>query len=100
MAQENPASSLGSMQLFYERPLSSEHIRDLEDMVRQSGLQIHDCRRYTMQQADRTDHVVEIIANYDNLTADQWSDLVGLVKETYHDPLSLSGVAYNMRKRI
>ena len=57
-----------------------EHLQDLEDMIRQAGLQIHDCRRYTVEQTCGTDHVVDVIANYEDLTLEQWGDLIEQIR--------------------
>jgi hypothetical protein len=44
--------------------------------------------------------VVEIIASYDDLTLDQWSDLTDVIAETYCWPIALGNKGYDMRKRI
>jgi hypothetical protein len=101
MALECQTEGLGSIQLSYEDPLLDEHLEDLEGMIRQAGLQIHECRRYMTEQPDSgTDHVVEIFANYESLSLDQWSDLVNLVEQTYFDPSFLGCVGYKLRKHL
>jgi hypothetical protein len=101
MANEHQEDALGSIQLSYEDPLLDEHLEDLENMIKQTGLQIHECRRYITEQPDSsTDHVVEIFANYESLSLDQWSGLVNLVKQTYFDPGFLGCVGYKFRKRL
>lgn len=99
MAHEYYTDSLGSIQLSYENPLLEEHLQDLKDMIRQASLQIHECRRYTTEQAGGTDHVVKILANFEDLSLDQWSSLVNLVKHNYFDPPFLGSAGYRFRKR-
>ena len=100
MAHEYHTDSLGSIQLSYENPLLDEHLEDLEDMIRQAGLQIHECCRYTTEQAGGTDHVVEIFANFEDLSLVQWTSLVNLVKQSYFDPPFLGSAGYKFRKRV
>jgi hypothetical protein len=100
MAQHSSTKALGSIKLSYEEPLSAEYLQEIEDMVTQAGLQIQDSRRYITQLPDSTSHVVEIIASYDDLTLDQWSDLTGVIAETYCWPIALGNKGYDMRKRI
>jgi hypothetical protein len=100
MADDRTTSKLGSIQLSYERPLPDEHLKGLEDMIRQAGLEIHDSRRYITQRPNRTDHVVEIIANYEDLTFEEWGDLTDLVREKYFLPKELGNYGHLMRKLI
>ena len=99
MAQEFPTIGLGSIKLSYEYPLPAEYLQEIEDMITQAGVQIQDSRRYVTQLPDSTRHVVEIIANYDILTLDQWSDLTGPIAENYCWPIALGNNGYDMRKR-
>lgn len=98
MAHERSTNALGSIKLSYERPLSDEHLQGLENMISQAGLQIHESRRYITEQTDRTDHVVEVIANYEDMTFEQWSGLVDRVRENYFLPKELGNYGYAMRK--
>lgn len=91
---------LGSIKLWYEQPLSAEHLQGLEDMIRQAGLQIYESRRYITEQTDRTEHVVEIIANYEDMTFEQWNDLIERVREDYFLPKGTGSYGYGMRKSI
>ena len=100
MAQERSINALGSIKLSYERPLSDEHLQGLEDIIRQADLQIYESRRYITEQTDRTDHVVEVIANYEDMTLEQWSDLVDRVRENYFLPKELGNYGYVVRKLI
>ena len=100
MAHDLAPNALGSIKLSYEQPLSDEHLQAIEDMIRHAGLQVHDSRRFTAQQPDRTDHVVEIIANYDDMTMDDWSDLTEAITKTYCWPTAMGKWSHNMRKRI
>lgn len=58
MAHEYHTDTLGSIQLSYIEPLLDEHLQDLEEMIRQTGL----------------------------ASLDQSSDLIHQVKQTYFDP--------------
>ena len=90
----------GSIKLSYARPLPDEQVQALEEAIRQAGLDIQECRRYTDEQPDRIDHVVEIIAVYDQLTSDEWSDLLGLVVQTFCEPPSLGNNVWAARKTM
>lgn len=100
MADELAPNRLGSIRLSYEQPLPDEHLKGIEDMIRQAGLQIQNFRRFTAQRLDRTDHMVEIIANYDDMASDDWSDLIESIVQTYCWSAVVCGNSYNMRKRI
>jgi hypothetical protein len=100
MANEHIKSALGSIKLSYEHPLSAEHLQGIEDLIRQAGLQIQASHRYTAQLSERVDHAVEIIANYEDMTLEQWSDLTDSIVQTYCWPPALRYKGYDMRKRI
>jgi hypothetical protein len=100
MSQELAPNALGSIKLSYEQPLSDEHLQGVQDLIRQAGLQIQDSRRYTVQLRDRVNHVVEIIANYEDMTLEQWSDLTDSIVQTYCWPAALRYKGYDMRKRM
>jgi hypothetical protein len=44
--------------------------------------------------------VVEIIAIYDRLTSDEWSNLLGLVVQKYCDPPFLGNTVWTARKMM
>jgi hypothetical protein len=90
----------GSIKLSYTKVLPDEQVQDIETIIRQAGVEIHECRRYAENQSDRIDQVVEIIAAYDQLTSDEWSSLVGSVVQAYYDPPALSGTVWSARKMI
>jgi len=98
MADDRTTSKLGSIQLSYEQPLPDEHLKGLEDMIRQAGLEIHESRRYVKERPNRTDQMVEIIANYEDMTLEEWSDLLDRIRENYCLPKALGHYGYNMRK--
>ena len=99
MARDLTLNALGFIRLSYEQPLSDEHLQGVEDMIRQTGLEILNCRRYTEQPGDPIDHVVEIIANYDDIPLDRWNDLLESITMTYCWPFeTLRG--YHMRQTI
>jgi hypothetical protein len=100
MTRDLVTTTLGSIKLSYEQPLSDEHLQGVEDMIRQAGLTIYDCRRYTAQPAERIDYVVEIIANYDDLPSDQWSELIDSITKTYCWPVDMGTRGCDMRLRI
>jgi hypothetical protein len=100
MVRDLVTTTLGSIKLSYEQPLSDEYVQGVEDMIRQAGLTIYDCRRNTAQPAERIDYVVEIIANYDDLPSDQWSELIDSIKKTYCWPVGMGIRGCDMRQRI
>jgi hypothetical protein len=100
MARDLTTNTLGSIKLSYEQPLSDEHLQGVEAIIIQAGLTIYDCRRYTAQPAARIDYVVEIIANYDDLSSDQWSELIDSITKTYCWPIGMGTRGCDMRQRI
>lgn len=100
MAHELAPIAMGSIKLSYEQPLSDEHLQAVQDFIRHDALQIQDSRRYSVRLPDRIDHVVEIIANYEDMTLEQWSDLTDSVVQTYCWPHALRYRGYDMQKRI
>jgi len=100
MARDLITNTLGSIKLSYEQPLSDEHLQGVEQTIRQAGLTIHICRRYIAQPAARIDYVVEIIANYDDLPSDQWSELIDSITKTYCWPIGMGTRGCDMRQRI
>lgn len=75
MAAADPKSSvtnsLGLIKFSYEQPLCDDKIAELEDTIKQAGLEIHETRRYTEQQPRAIVHVVAVIANYDDMTFEE-----------------------------
>ena len=98
MPQERPTNNLGFIKLSFDQPLAAEHLQDLEDMIRQAGLQIHESRRYIEEHADIIKHVVEVIANYEDMSLEQWSELTSRVREKYFLSKELGNIGYHMRK--
>ena len=90
----------GSIKLSYAQPLPDEQVQELEDVIRKAGLDIQECRRYTEEQPGRIDHVAEIIAVYNQLTSGEWSDLLGLVVQTFCEPPSLGNNVWAARKMM
>lgn len=90
----------GSIKLSYAQPLPDEQVHELEGTIRQAGLDVQERRRYEEDQPGRIDHVVEIIAIYDRLTSDEWSNLVGLVVQTYCEPPLLGNNVWSARKTM
>jgi hypothetical protein len=97
-ASTTPAT--GSIKLSYAQHLPDEQVQELEATIRQAGLDIQERRRYKEDQPGRIDHVVEIIAIYDRLTWDEWSNLVDLVVQTYCYPPSLGNNVWSARKTM
>jgi hypothetical protein len=48
----------------------------------------------------RIGFVVEIVANYDDVALDEWSDLTDSIKQAYHWPSATGKCGYNVRKTI
>lgn len=70
-------------------------------MIRQAGLTIHECPHHATEQADgEPDDVVEIVSKCEDLSLDQWSDWIHLVKQTYFDPSFIYSVGSKFRKRM
>ena len=93
------APAPGSIKLSYApQPLPDELVQELEKTITEAGLEIQERRCYTEDQHGRIDHVVEIIAVYDGLTADQWSGLVDLVVRMYCEPMALGNTVWAARK--
>jgi hypothetical protein len=90
----------GSIKLSYAQRLPEEQVQELEEIIRQAGLDIQERRRYEEEQPGRIDHVVEIIAIFDQLTSDEWSNLVDLVVQTYCRPPSLGNNVWSARKTM
>jgi hypothetical protein len=82
MARGIATNALGSVKLSYEQLLSDEHLQGVQDVIRQAGLLTHDCRRFVTRPVERIDHVVEVLANYEDLTLDQWSNLTDSFTKT------------------
>lgn len=91
---------LGSIKLSYSQPLSDDKVAELEQNIVQAGLKNHQVRRYTCEVFGRLDHVVEIVARYDDLSSEEWSDLCEKVVETYYYPPELGSVLYQMWKKL
>lgn len=100
MARDLDPNALGFIRLSYEQPLPDEHLRGVEDMIRQTGLEILNCRRYTEQPDNQIDHVVEIIANYNDIPLEIWSDLLESITKTYCWPYEMGTRGYHMRQTI
>ena len=63
MADELVPNALVFIRLSYEEALFGEHLQGIETVIGQAGLKIRYFRRFTAQELNITDHVVEIIAN-------------------------------------
>ena len=100
MSYELSPNALSFIKLSYEQHLSDERLKGVEDKIRQAGLQIRYIRRFTAQQLNSIDRVVEIIANYDDMLLDDWSDLTDSIVQTHCWSAGLGSTVYNMRKRI
>lgn len=100
MAAANPLSttttSLGLIKFSHEQPLCDDKVAELEDTIKQAGLEIHETRCYTEQQPPAIVHVVAVIANYDDMSFEEWSVLTEKLFDSYGWYSGLGLIGYKM----
>lgn len=94
------SSPLGSIKLSFSQRLSDKKLAELEKTIKQAGLDDHETRRYICENSGRLDHVVEVIARYENLSSEEWRDLCDKVLETHYHPVDSGCVIYQMWKSL
>lgn len=73
----------GRIQLGSLTPIPPEVLADMVSRVEQAGLEVVRTRTFIQQQPDSMEYIVEVVAQYDALTADEYGSLFGSILDDY-----------------